>query len=234
MSRATSAASLVLLSALTSYASSAHANIVNGSFESGQAYVGAPYNLVSGAPAPWFATSYTPDLYDNSGVDGWGMGGIPVYDNMFQGMLAYHGRRFIGFAATTEFGRISESFAQTTAPLTPGQTYTLSARIAADDSGRGSPGIGGPYVGRGQVGVLLNGIPIGTLTQNTVSFTWERRSFSFVAPVASTYTFKFVAQLDPSIVGGGSSYIGVDRCIVPSPGVLAIFGLVGMVRSRRR
>ena len=213
----------------------AAANIVNGGFEAGVAYSSGPNIFIAGTPAPWFPTSYTPDMYDNTGADGWGIGGIPAYTNMFKGMVAFQGHRFIGFAASTSFGGINEAFAQTTAPLTPGNTYTMSTQIAADDSGNASSTYGGPYLGRGEVDVLLNGNLIGTFTQNTMSLTWESRSFTFVAPTASTYTFEFIAQLDPSAVGGGSSYIGLDdmRC-VPNPATLAVFGLTGPLAARRR
>lgn len=213
---------------------SASANIVNGGFEAGVAYGSGLNIFLPGTPAPWFATSFTPDMYDNTGTDGWGIGGIPAYTNMFKGMLAYQGDRFIGFAASTSFGGFNEAFAQTTAPLTPGNLYTMSTHIAADDLGNAAT-FGGPYSGRGEVDVLLNGNLIGTFTQNTLSLTWEARAFSFIAPAASSYTFEFIARLDPSIVGGGSSYIGLDgiRC-VPTPGALAVLGMAGVLASRRR
>lgn len=226
---------ITTLSLLGAAAAPAMANIVNGGFEFGLAYSSGPNIFMAGTPAPWFPTSFTPDMYDNTGADGWGIGGIPAYTNMFKGMVAFQGHRFIGFAASSSFGGLNESFAQTTAPLTPGKTYTLSAHIAADDLGNASSTFGGPYTGRGEVDVLLNGNFIGTLTQNTMSLTWEARSFSFVAPVASGYTFEFIAQLDPSAVGGGSSYIGLDDIVcVPSPGAMAVLGMSGLIGARRR
>src|SRR5258707_591440 len=130
-------------------ATPAFAQLLNGSFEAGQAYPppsgGGPNIFLSGTPAPWSATSYTPDLYDNTGADGWAIGtGIPAYNGMFQGMPAAAGVRFIGFAASTGFGGINEAFQQTTALLTPGTTYTVSAMMAADDAGKAIP-YGGPY-----------------------------------------------------------------------------------------
>ena len=235
MFRGTSIVSASVLAA-ASLAPSARANIVNGGFELGLAYSSGPNIFMAGTPAPWFATAWTPDMYDNTGADGWGIGGIPAYTNMFKGMAAFQGNRFIGFAASTAFGGINEAFAQTTSALTPGGIYTISAQIAADDSGNDpSSTYGGPYGGRGEVDVLLNGGYIGTLTQNTVSLTWESRSFSFVAPAASSYTFEFIAQLDPTPGSIASSYIGLDdiRC-VPAPGVAGVLALGGLLGSRRR
>jgi hypothetical protein len=235
MARNTLTSTISVLTLMGAVTAPAMANIVNGGFEAGLAYSSGPNIFMAGTPAPWTPTSFTADMYDNTGVDGWGIGGIPAYTNMFKGMVAYQGNRFIGFAASTSFGGLNEAFAQTTTPLTPGKTYTLSAQLAADDMGNASSTFGGPYTGRGEVDVLLNGNFIGTLTQNTMSLTWESRSFSFVAPVASSYTFEFIAQLDPSAVGGGSSYVGLDDIVcVPTPGALAVLGLSGLIGVRRR
>ncbi len=219
--------------------SAASGQILNGSFETGTPYGGSPgptTYLTSGTPAPWFATAHTPDLYDNTNAQGYGLGGHFTYGNMFQGMVAFQGDRFIGFAASTLFGGFSEAFAQTVAPLTPGALYTMSAAIAADDSGKASPTFGGPYTGRGEVNVLLNGGLIGAFTQNTLSLTWETRSFSFVAPAASSYTFEFIAQLSPGGAGlpRESSYIGLDGiALVPAPSAAGLL-VAGLVVARRR
>lgn len=225
--------------ALAIGASAASANIVNGSFETGNPYGGAPGGityLTPGTPAPWFATVFTPDLYDNTGAQGYGLGGHFTYDNMFQGLVAHDGNRFIGFGASTSFGGISEAFAQTTSPLTAGVLYTMSAAIAADDTGRGQANFGGPYTGRGEVKVLLNGNLIGVFTQNTLSLTWETRSFSFIAPAASSYTFEFVAQLSPGNPGRPpeSSYIGLDGItLIPTPSALGVLACGAMALARR-
>ncbi|MCG3121797.1 MAG: hypothetical protein GIKADHBN_00168 [Phycisphaerales bacterium] len=234
MARISILGSLAMFTVLASGATPAVARpLVNGSFETGVAYSGGPNIFSPGTPAPWYATSFTPDLYDNTSADGWGIGGIPAYDNMFKGMVACDGHRFIGFAASTDFGGINESFAQQTAPLIPGNQYTVSACIAADDLGKAIP-YGGPYYGRGEVNVLLDGNFIGKLTQNTASLTWESRSFTFIAPASSTAVFEFVAQLDP-FNPAPSSYIALDDIqITPAPGTLALVGLAGLVAGRRR
>lgn len=216
----------------------AQAQLSNPSFEFGLAYPGGPNIFAPGTPAPWVATSFTPDLYDNTGADGWNLAGIPAYNNgsqnMFQGMLASHGNRFIGFAASTGFGGINEAFQQTTAPLIPGNQYLLSVQMAADDGGKATP-YGGPYFGRGEVKVLLDGNPIGTFTQNTASMTWEVRNISFIAPATSTATFTFIAQLDPTPGSGGNSYIGLDNFrLVPAPGSIALLGMGGVLALKRR
>lgn len=221
-----------------SAATPAFAQLLNGSFETGSAYPGGLNIFSSGTPAPWVATSFTPDLYDNTGVDGWAIAtGVGPYDNMFRGMVAAHGVRFIGFAASTGFGGINEAFQQTTALLTPGTTYTISAMMAADDLGKAIP-YGGPYFGRGQVDIYFNSALIGTFTQNTASMTWEARSISFVAPVATSAVFTFVAQLDPVALANGTpanSYIGLDNFrLVPAPGSAALLGLAGITCAKRR
>jgi MYXO-CTERM domain-containing protein len=210
--------------------------IVNGSFENGTAYPAAPDNLLPGTPSPWgpIPSGFTPDMYDNSAIDGFDLSGVPAYDNMFDGMVAYDGSRFIGFAASPAFGGFKEAFRQTSAALTGGLTYTLSAQLATDDRGNASPGFGGPYSGLGEVKVFLNSGYIGTLTQNSVSMTWQTRSFTFIAPTASSAVWEFEVQVDPST--GGASYVGLDhiRCAVPEPGMLGFFGLAGLALVRRR
>jgi uncharacterized protein (TIGR03382 family) len=229
MSRRTATVALLAIAAA---GAPAVAQILNGSFESGLAYPGGPNILMAGTPAPWVPTSFTPDLYDNTGADGWGIGGIPAYDNMFKGMVAFHGDRFIGFAASTAFGGFSESFEQTTAPLVANQQYTITAAMAVDDLAKAIP-YGGPYDGRGEIDVLLNGNLIGTFAQNTASLTWETRSITFTAPNSLPATFEFVAQIDPT--NSHPSYMALDGIrMVPSPGSLPVLGLIGLAAIRRR
>ncbi|MCL4221625.1 MAG: hypothetical protein KJZ65_09660 [Phycisphaerales bacterium] len=208
---------------------SALAQIQNGSFELGLAYPSGLSIFTAGTPSPWFATSFTPDLYDNTGVDGWSLAGIPAYNGMFAQMLACDGNRFIGFAASATF---SEAFAQTTAPLVAGQQYTLGACMAVDDLGKAAP-FGGPYTGRGVVDVYLNSGYIGSFAQNTATYTWEARSITFVATSSLPATFTFVAQVDPT--NGAASYMALDHIrLVPAPGAAALLGLGGVMCARRR
>lgn len=236
MNTSTTAKTLAWLAA-ASLTALANAQISNGSFETGNAYGVSNANLSifnSGTPAPWFATSNTPDLYDNTGNDGWNLAGIPAYNGMFKGMLAHGGDRFIGFAAGNGF--VPESFQQNLLPLTAGTQYQISAYIAADDLGKAAP-FGGPYTGRGEIDVRINGSSVGMLTQNTATYTWELRSVTFTAPVAGSYSVEFVAQHDPT--GAGASYIGMDdinATVVPEPASIIGLGvcLVGLARRRFR
>lgn len=152
-------------------------------------------------------------------------------------MLASSVNRFLGFAAGNAQGTFfNESFSQTTAPLVGGQTYTISADLAADDLGKAS-GFGGPYTGRGSVDVYLDSNYIGSLAPNTATLTWESRSFTFVAPNVSSALFTFVAGLDPITMH--PSYIGIDniQLVVPEPGsiFLGISAVASLgLRFRRR
>ncbi len=217
--------------ALLAMAVSSSAQISNGSFESGVAYPNGPNIFVSGTPSPWYATSFTPDCYDNTGVDGWGLAGIPAYDNMFKGMVAADGHRFLGFGAGSTF---SEAFKQVMGPLTAGNTYVISASLAVDDLGK-ALAYGGPYKGRGQVDVLINGVSVGQFAPNTASLTWETRSVSFVAPTASSYSVEFVALSDP--LTHAPSYMGLDGIkMVPEPVSMISLGvgLTALAMKRRR
>ncbi len=208
---------------------SAFAQIQNGSFELGLAYPSGPNIFTAGTPTPWVATSFTPDLYDNTGVDGWNLAGIPAYNGMFAHMLACDGNRFIGFGASAAF---NESFEQTTAPLVAGQQYTLSACMSVDDFGKAAP-FGGPYTGRGVVDVYLNSAYIGSFAQNTATYAWQSRSITFLATSSLPATFSFVAQVDP--LSGAASYIGLDGIrLVPAPGAMALIGIGGVLSMRRR
>ncbi|MBV6459576.1 MAG: hypothetical protein HONBIEJF_02725 [Fimbriimonadaceae bacterium] len=215
---------------------SANAQVLNGSFETGGDPYGGNLNVfVAGTPSPWYATAYTPDLYDNSGsLGGWGLGGIPTYNNMFAGMVAADGSRFIGFAAGVFNGSpISESFKQTMGPLVGGQSYTLNVQMAVDDLGKAA-GFGGPYTGRGIIDVLINGSYVGSLAANTASLTWESRSVSFVAPTASSWDIEFVASMGQ--VPGSPSYMALDDIsIVPEPAsLLAVGAGLACLGGRRR
>lgn len=210
----------------------AFAQIVNGSFETGQAYVGAPIFWSPGTPAPWYATSFTPDMYDNTGADGWNLAGIPAYNGMFSGVAACDGNRFIGIAASTSFGGFSESFAQVTAPLVAGQSYTLNACMAVDDRGYAVP-YGGPFFGRGEIDVFLDNNLIGTFSQNTASLTWEARSITFTATSSLPATFEFFARVEP--LSQHASYMALDGIrLIPAPGSVALLGLGGLLGTRRR
>jgi hypothetical protein len=221
---------------LTSHLAHASNILLNSSFETGVAYSGGPNIFAAGTPAPWSATNLTPDCYDNTGADGWNLAGVPAYGGIFKGMLANSGNRFLGFAAGFANGSsFNESFAQSTPPLAGGQTYTVSAFLAADDTGKATSTFGGPYSGRGEVKVFLNSNFIGTLTQNTASLTWQPRSFTFVAPTATTAVFNFVASPDPTNLH--PSYIGVDdfQISVPEPAtcLTSIIGCIGLAVLRR-
>ena len=223
--------SAVLLLAFTGLATVGNAQVINGSFESGVAYPNGTTIWASGTPNPWFATQYTPDLYDNTGNDGWGLAGIPLYNGMFGGMVAADGHRFIGFGANQQF---SESFKEVMSPLTAGNQYTISAQMAVDDFGKATQ-YGGPFTGHGAIDVKVNGTVVGQFAPNTVPLTWEMRSVTFIAPTANTYDLEFVAQVDP--LTGQASYMALDDIkAVPEPVsmISLALGTIGLAVRRRR
>lgn len=216
--------------AATAAASSA-AIVANGSFETGLAYPGGPNIFSAGTPTPWVATSYTPDMYDNTGADGWGLGGVPAYQNMFANTAAYQGHRFLGFAVSTAMN-FYEAFGQNVSGLNQGSTYTLQAALITDTHAQILQ-YGGPYSGFGMVGVYFNNALVGTLTPNSQALTWQSRSFTFVAPASSGF-LEFRAQANPNDPVLQGSYMGIDGIeVVPEPASFAALGL-GVVALLRR
>lgn len=213
---------------------SSQAFIANGSFETGLAYPGGPNIFSAGTPAPWVATTFTPDMYDNTGADGWGLAGIPAYQNMFAGVAACKGNRFIGFGASVTFS-FQEAFGQSVSGLTVNQSYTISSCMITDTHAS-IPQYGGPYSGFGQVDAYFNNVLIGTFSPNTTALTWQARSFSFVAPASSGF-LEFRAAINPFDPVLQGSYMGLDDIqVVPEPGsvaALAIGAAAVIVRRRR-
>lgn len=225
---------LSIITVLAAAAASSQAFVVNGSFESGVAYSGGPSIWVSGTPSPWVATQYTPDLYDNSGADGWNLAGIPAYQNMFANTFASQGKRFIGFAVSTTMG-FYEAFGQNVSGLTVNAVYTLKADLITDTHAS-IPQYGGLYSGFGVVDVYFNNSQIGTLSANTVALTWQQRSFSFTASASSGFLeFRAAANpMDPVLQG---SYMGLDDIgVVPEPTGLSVLlvGVAALLRRRNR
>lgn len=185
--------------------------LANPSFESGTPYganCSSPNPLTQcGAPTPWVcsSSSITCDLMDNTGVCGFGTGGITTYGGMFAGRLACDGSRFMGFAACGS-GICREAFQQTIPALTVGQCYSFSACLAVDDRGLAA-NFGGPYSGRGEVWVYADSTHVGTLSANTSSTGWEFRSFTFTATSPAT-TIKLEAR-NPA--NNSPSYLGIDN-----------------------
>lgn len=222
-----------LIAALASVSAASSAVVVNGSFETGTAYTGGPNIFTAGTPSPWTASSFTPDMYDNTGADGWGLAGIPAYQNMFANTTAYQGHRFIGFAVSTAMG-FYEAFGQNVSGLSQGSTYTLSAGLITDTHATIQQ-FGGPYSGFGTVGVYFNSSQIGTLAANTTALTWQVRSFTFQAPAASGF-LEFRAQVNPNDPVLQGSYMGLDGIeVVPEPGTWAALslGVLAVLRRRR-
>ncbi|MBI5708374.1 MAG: hypothetical protein HZC36_15435 [Armatimonadetes bacterium] len=225
---------LTIITSLAAVCAVSHAFVVNGSFESGVAYSGGPNIFSAGTPTPWVATAFTPDMYDNTGADGWNLAGIPAYQNMFANTLAFQGHRFIGFAVSTTMG-FYEAFGQNVSGLTINATYTLQTSLITDTHAS-IPQYGGPYSGFGVVDVYFNNTQIGTFSANTVALTWQTRSFSFVAPAASGFLeFRATANpFDPVLQG---SYMGMDDIgVVPEPAGLSVMliGVAAIVRRRGR
>ncbi|MBL8059186.1 MAG: hypothetical protein JNK63_00550 [Chthonomonas sp.] len=223
------------LGLLIAAASSSFAFIVNGSFETGTAYSGAPNIFSPGTPAPWVATTFTPDMYDNAAVDGWGIGGIAAYNNMMSGVVAAHGHRFIGFAASAPMG-FGESFGQNVSGLTVNNQYTVTASMITDPTTLGNVQFGGVYDGYGTIDAYFNNAYIGTFAQNTLSKTWQTRSFTFTASATSGF-LEFRAMADMSTPVLRSSYMGLDNLqTVPEPFTMVTLGLglASLIRRRSR
>lgn len=210
-----------------------HAVVLNGSFETGTAYTGGPNIFSPGTPSPWVATSFTPDMYDNTSADGWGLAGIPAYQNMFANTLAYQGHRFIGFAVSTMLG-FYESFGQTISGLNQGSSYTMQAGLITDTHAQILQ-YGGPYSGFGTVGVYFNNALMGTFSANTQALTWEARSFTFLAPASSGF-LEFRAEVNPNDPVMQGSYMGIDGIeVVPEPMSVSVLALgIFAVLCRRR
>lgn len=223
---------LLTLGLMVASAAQSFAFITNGSFETGTAYTGAPNIFVAGTPAPWVATSYTPDMYDNTGGDGWGLAGVPAYQNMMSGVVACDGHRFIGFAASATMS-FYESFGQNVSGLVVNQNYTMSACMITDPTTQNVQ-YGGPYDGYGTVDVYLNNALIGTFAQNTASKAWQSRSFNFTATATSGF-LEYRAVIDTSAPNLRSSYMGLDDIqVVPEPASMATVGLGLAAVLRRR
>lgn len=213
-------------------AGASQAFLANGSFETGTAYTGPPNNFVPGTPAPWIPLSFSPDMFDNSGADGFGLGGIPAYDNVMSGVAACHGRRFIGFAASNSLS-FQESFGQVVSGLHVGQLYTVTACVITDISPQ-AINFGGPYDSFGTVELYLNGTLLGAFAANTLPKVWQPRSVSFTAHAGSgmfELRAKAAFALPPTF---GNSYMGLDDLqVVPEP--LSLFALsAGVALCLRR
>lgn len=224
---------LTLTATLAATCAASQAFVTNGSFETGLAYPGGPNIFTAGTPAPWVATSLTPDMYDNTGADGWNLAGVPAYQNMFANTLACQGHRFIGFAVSTTLG-FYEAFGQNVSGLNQGSTYTLKACLITDTHAQ-IPQFGGPYGGFGTVGVYFNNAQIGTFSANTQALTWQQRSFSFVAPAAAGF-LEFRAQTNPFDPVLQGSYMGIDGIeAVPEPATVSVLaiGIVTLLRKRK-
>lgn len=222
---------ILATSAITS--ASSFAFIQNGSFENGLAYPSGPNIFSPGTPSPWVATQFTPDLYDNSGADGWGLGGIPPYTGMMQNVVAAHGKRFIGFAVSSSLG-FYEAFGQNVSGLNVNQSYTISAMMLTDNL-RQIPNYGGPYTSFGQVDVYFNNSQIGSFLPNTSAFVWQARSLTFTASAASGF-LEFRAATDPLDPARGNSYMALDNFeVVPEPSsACALFAGAGIFLNRIR
>ena len=224
---------ILSLGLLVASSASSFAFIVNGSFETGVAYSGGPNIFSAGTPAPWVATVFTPDMYDNTSVDGWGIAGIGPYNNMMSGVVAAHGHRFIGFGASAPMG-FGEAFGQAVSGLTVNNQYTITASMITDPTTPGNQQYGGPYDGYGTVDAYFNSAYIGTFSQNTLAKTWQTRSITFTAGAAAGF-LEFRAMIDTSTPGLKSSYMGLDNIqTVPEPASMAVLGLGLMTLLRKR
>jgi hypothetical protein len=157
-------------------------------------------------PSEWLSLNVTPDTYSNDGSYGLPPNGF----GNFTGATAQDGIRWVaGWSAIPEiFGQVL------TAPLTPGEEYTLSAYLRkAVRPDLANPGTYQVELWNSTVVATANKVVIGSfqpLIDNQSA--WEIRSLTFIAPPeVATHSVLAFRPLDS---GAGTAYPGFDNVVL--------------------
>lgn len=198
--------------------------IVNGNFEAGTVTPNGQ-NGHADVPVPW--TSSFPgnpalsfDTWHNDGTNGLD----PTFNGVFSGMTAPEGVRWMG-------GWHFENMAQALAsPLTPGETYDVSAYIRMSHLSMFWNGNVTFYLSSG---VDTYDAPVWTSQMISFSDGWVLVGGSFVAPANAGSLGYFSPKFDGD---NANIYMGIDDIrLTPAPGAMVLLGLgVPMVVARRR
>lgn len=186
----------------------ANANIiVNGSFEQSSLNPGTSWSVVGGG---------------SSAIDGWTTigGGIDYFGTF---IAASDGIHSIDINNISAGGGIAQTFA-----TNAGWIYTVEFDMSANMFGGPTPKIMEVAAAGTSEQFEFDYVAAGATAQDPM---WERMTFTFVASgSSSTLEFRgistgvFGAALDNVVVTG----------VVPAPGALTGFGVLGVVATRRR
>jgi hypothetical protein len=203
-------------------ASSAHAAsiVTNGSL------TGQIEN--NGVPTGWTIFEGSPDLMDAQ--DNLGMAGVLRFGATPD--ASPDGGTWVGLGANPDY---IERFGQMLNNLTIGQTYTVS--WYAGNFGYSSSVAANNYLGSNAIGVMLDGVTIGSGAQLSVGSNWFQQSLTFVASAASQ-------QLSFTLATSQKAYLSIDgiavqtaTTAVPEPQTWALMGIglcaVGLMGRRK-
>jgi hypothetical protein len=215
----------VVILAATSPLSLAQNLFLNPSFETIDSFTPPFPQDQDVRPDHWAAIYLSVDTYSVTGDFGL-KPGDNIYGRWNQLVVPADGERFIAG------GVDSESFGQALV-LTPGQTYTVGAFIAAD----------GLFQPSATWRVFLHDtswsqpdLTLGVFAPVTAADTWEWRSFTFTAP-ANSSEYSMVGFVPDT---GFGIYMGIDAvslAVIPEPAAVSLGAgiLIGLaVIGRRR
>lgn len=216
---------IVSILGVAALAGSAFANlIVDGGFEVNSSF---PGDFSGDTADAWFnlGGSTTPDVWDNTGVDGLAPGAFGYMPHI----TAYEGSNWASLVGEPGW---NEMIGSTYIALAPG-VYKLSLETIFDAHNPGgytAPAALEIYLAQGTGAHLLQG----ALAPNTGSDQWELRSMILTITVADLYSIGIRATDD----GANHAYIGVDDVqlnAVPEPATIAALGIgAAMLRRRRK
>lgn len=190
-------------------------------------------------PSDWVPTSQTPDTYSNDGSYGL----PPGIAGNFSGVTAQDGIRWVaGWSAADErFGQLL------TAPLIPGESYTLSGYLhqAVRPDLAHSGGYNIHLISEAGAS-LATGVLLGQIGPTLSADSWESFALQFEAPAnaAGLPFLAFQPFLNSSHTGPGTTYPGLDTlslrtqvATVPDTGptaILCALSLAGLGWFQRR